>query len=341
MPRSARIEPRLGDRGGARGSRRRTRTTHGLRRGEPRGRERKRRTKKTSRRPASRWTGRARALAAFERAVGRRRRVRPGVRRGGRAGPRDVPRRFAASIVFEFIRPATGGRMGGGDARRGKARKSVWFSSAINPRRIRRASKVVSRPSVSSRRRAAAGVGTGTTPLCTKACGVRGAPRHAGWGGDTPRRRRGAATRLRVFGGAGWRRGPRRRRVRGGGRGASPPASRAASARRRRGCRGGGHVRGRQSRRGGASAAYGTAGGVSVNDSESFGFYATYYVEFVPISGVPKSGCDRSSSEIFLVGVAVTRPSLFTRGSTCIRSEKALVFGLVVYFLSRRAYEIF
>ena len=43
-----------------------------------------------------------------------------------------------------------------------------------------------------------------------------------------------------------------------------------------------------------------------MNDSESFGFYATYayYVEFVPISGVPKSGCDRSSSEIFWSGVA-------------------------------------
>ena len=112
-----------------------------------------------------------------------------------------------------------------------------------------------------------------------------GAPRYAGWGGDAPRRRRDAATRLRVFGGAGWRRGPRRRRVRGGGRGASPPASRAASARRRRGCRGGGHVRGRQSRRGGA-ARHGTAGGVSVT-MESFGFSFRYFRYKVPISPVP------------------------------------------------------
>ena len=83
-----------------------------------------------------------------------------------------------------------------------------------------------------------------------------------------------------------------------------------------------------------------------MNDSESFGFYATYaYVEFVPISGVPKSGCDRSS-EIFWSWVAGDSTQSvyssilsYSLASTCPksknRSEKALVFGLALgWFIS-------
>ena len=240
---AARIEPRLGDRGGARGSRRPVATTHGLRPGEadvkekdePLGLLRARRAGLVARG----------ALAAFERAVGRRCRVRPGVRRGGRAGPRDVPRRFAASIVFEFIRRRR--RRRDDDVEKREKAFGSRDESAADAKGVEGRLAPVCFLAQTCGRWGGCGY---DAALCEslRCAGLRATP----VGGETPR---DASVGRRVFsvepaddGGA-----RAERRVRGGGRGASPPASRAASARRRRGCRGGGHVRGRQSRRGGAA----------------------------------------------------------------------------------------
>ena len=213
---AARIEPRLGERGWrARGSRRRTRTTHGLRRGEPRGRERKRRTKKTSRRRvraglASSARG---ALAAFERAVGRRRRVRPGVRRGLARDLATLPRRFAA-------RSSSSSSDGDGDGddddveKREKAFGSRDESAADSKGVEGRLAPVCFLAQTCGRW---GGYGYDAALYESSRCSASAPRRWRRWGGgDTPRRRRGAATRLRVFGGAAWRRGraaarPRRR----------------------------------------------------------------------------------------------------------------------------------